>query len=144
FWWLHNLTKVDFVRSNSAFRLMVRIRPSDYTEFAPIVQSIYLDRFRTKNAETVQILKDHGYPVILDADGGVIQLRAVPRLPEPIRQALHALAASPATHGDRPPPGSSTDSSAVAAPLPNDPEEQEPARAGVDELFDRDPVVGFG
>ena len=91
FWWLHNLTGVTFVPPN-IFRTTVRLRASDYEEFAPLVKSVYLERFRMKNQETLGVLRDHGYPVFLDAAGDVISLRTAPALPDEIRRALNTLA----------------------------------------------------
>lgn len=90
YWWLHNLTEVTFDSPNT-FRVTVRLRKDEADEFTPLVRSFYLEKFERKNWNTLQVLKDFGFPVGLDAYSGVVPLRLGTSIPVPIKAALRGL-----------------------------------------------------
>jgi len=104
YWWLHNLTEVTFTPPN-AFKLTVRLRKTEFDEYAPLVRAFSLEKFQTKNQETLGVLKEYNFPVVLDAYGAVVPLLTAPALPEPVKAALKeqaaGLALSPRTERGR-------------------------------------------
>lgn len=90
YWWLHARTQIVFCSPHLVL-LTVRLNREDFRSAGDIVRNTYVTGFQTKNHSVLSVLAQHGIPVLISADSGVVEDRYAEPLPDSILQALQAL-----------------------------------------------------
>jgi hypothetical protein len=90
FWWLHHQTKITFTTRN-VIRISIWLGATDYRDFADLIQRSFIDEFQSKNRSVLEILRQNGIPMAIDAESGVEMYKRAQTLPADIISALEAL-----------------------------------------------------
>lgn len=83
YWWLHNLTKVNFISSN-AIAVNVRLHPEDSRNYSSLVRDTFINAFITKNKPVLEVLRQCLMPLSISAESAVMEDDYAERLPQEI------------------------------------------------------------
>ncbi|HRW82519.1 MAG TPA: hypothetical protein P5049_03580 [Methanothrix sp.] len=64
YWWLHEHTDINI--ENNTVNLSVKLDPEDEIEYSSVIQSTWINEFRTKNKPLLQDLKCYGIKLTID------------------------------------------------------------------------------
>ena len=87
YWWLHNYTKIIFVKDN-VILIIITLNPADIKICGNIIQNKYIDGFRIKNSPTLYVLNYYLYSIVIDKESKVEENSRIDPLPEDIVKEL--------------------------------------------------------
>ena len=79
FWWLHSLTNIKF--ESNIITFIILIRPEDACQCDQIVREKVINKFKNKNDEIINILKEYDINIVIDYDSDVIEDEHIDKLP---------------------------------------------------------------
>lgn len=86
FWWLHYLTNIKF--EGNIITFIILMHPEDACQCDQIVREKVIKKFKDKNENIINILKDSGINIIINYDSDVIKDENIDKLPEDIIKIL--------------------------------------------------------
>jgi S-layer protein (TIGR01567 family) len=88
YWWLHNYTKVNFIRNNK-IHITVRLHPEDFELFGTYIREDYITKFKRKNLPVLEVLIEYNIPVIIDSNSDVVVHKRAEKFPHEITDILN-------------------------------------------------------
>lgn len=98
YWWLHHATTVTINPSN-VVTLKVSLNPVDYAQLKDQVRAAFITAFQNKNRPVLEVLRQNGMEIVINADSDVVEYEYSEPLPPEIVRILTVEARSddPAT-----------------------------------------------
>ncbi|MDI9395156.1 MAG: tetratricopeptide repeat protein [Euryarchaeota archaeon] len=90
YWWLHNYTNIDFIKSNS-IRLTVDLHPEDFEIYGSFLRENYITRFKDKNQPVLNVLVGQKIPIVIDDSSDVLADTRVEKFPPEITAVLNEI-----------------------------------------------------
>jgi hypothetical protein len=90
FWWMHNRTAINFI-TNNMIRIDIQLHPKDYATYGSLIQEIFIEEFKKKNAPVVDILCKNQFPIHISNDSKVMENNRFEPLPQDIVNAIQKM-----------------------------------------------------
>jgi len=86
YWWLHNLTKIEL--NDNILILTVSLKPGDYSQYRTFVKDTYIDHFREKNKDVLDILSNNNISISISSKSEVVEYEYAKKLPPEIEDVI--------------------------------------------------------
>lgn len=86
-WWLLNNTEIDFSIQN-VVNIKVKLHSKDFAQFREAIYRVIIEKFREKNQEVLNVLRDNSILITIGSESEVIQDDSAEMLPEKIKNYL--------------------------------------------------------